>query len=100
MISEKLELKIYKELSGIWERMFMAVFRDAQTSVLYDSDKPEHILDKMKKLADPGQWVRTGIINETDKANLELMEYLLNDQAQKIEKYKSWKPENSPLYGK
>mgnify|MGYP006883742108 CR=1 FL=1 len=87
-----MELKAYKFLANTYAKMFMRVRNTAMNAVEYKKDKPEEVFEQMQHISNPAKWSYCGIISEEDKAVLEFVEYLLNDDYKEVNKYKFWEP--------
>lgn len=92
MPSDKFELKAYKMLATIYAGMFHTVRSTAMRCVEYRQDKPEEVMKEMEHIANPDKWDYCGLLNKDNKAVLETLEFLLDDDMGKIRIYNAWKP--------
>lgn len=60
--------------------------------VEYRQDKPEDVMKEMEHIADASKWDYSGLLNKEDKAVLETLEYLLDDDREEIRRYTHWEP--------
>ena len=58
----------------------------------HDNKTKEEVVEKFDNIANPAKWDKTGILRSEERAKLELLEYLLNDNLNEVSKYKEWKP--------
>lgn len=88
MEANNMKEKAYKRLAEIRGGMLMGLLQRARTHVEYNKEKPEEIFQFVEYLSKPEKWDYCGMLNATAKAEMELLEYLLDDERKKIEKYK------------
>lgn len=91
-MTTQMELKAYKILYETYLRMFMRIRTTACNCVEYRKDKPEEVFKEMEYISNPDKWDYCGILNKQDKAVLETLQYLLNDNNQEIQRYTGWQP--------
>lgn len=92
IMSEEMELKATKMLLNIYSGMFSSIRQTARNCVEYRKDKPDEVFKEMEHIANPAKWDYCGLLNKEDKAILETLEYLLNDDMKEVRKYKHWQP--------
>lgn len=86
MSSELMELKAWKLLAQIRGRMISTIVNKAQNKVEYCFDTLKEHQELMGYIANPAKWDYCGILNTEDKTQMELLEYLLEDEAKEIYK--------------
>lgn len=91
-MNKQMELKATKMLMKIYRSMFFQIRQRAMNCVEYRKDKPEDVYEQMAHIANPAKWDYSGLITKEDKAVLETLEYLLDDNQEEIYKYKEWNP--------
>jgi len=92
-MTEKMELKAYKLLAQIRSGMLERIKMEAMNKVEYCKDEPEESQKWMEYISNPDKWDYCGLLNKENKATLETIEYLLNDDMDELRRYKEWKPE-------
>ena len=90
-MTKDIEFKAYKLLSDIRGRMLSSIDSKAKIAVEYRKSKPEEMHEDFKYIADPAKWDHASILSKENKAVLEVLEYLLNDNQTEIRPYKEWK---------
>lgn len=92
-MSNEMELKAYKMLAQIRGSMLSSIRQRAMNKVEYGKiEKPEELTDLYEYIANPDKWEYCGLLSKEQKAILETLEYLLNDDQKEPFKYKEWKP--------
>lgn len=81
-----IELKAYKLLYQKKSQLLGAIRQQARNSFEYNKDKPEELLKKMEVIGESSLWDYHGIMNKTDIAIIEVLEYLIDDEATVIRK--------------
>ncbi len=92
MANEKMELKAYKLLAQLRGQMLGKISHEAKNKAEYLKDKPEEAQLWMEYISNPAKWDYCGLLSKEDKKVLETIEYLLNDEAKEIIRYKEWTP--------
>jgi len=90
--SEKMELKAYKLLAQLRYDMLSRIQNEARNKVEYRKDKPEESQQLLEYIANPAKWDHCGLLRKEDKKLLEILEFLLDDNAAEIRPYGEWKP--------
>lgn len=88
-----MQLKAYKMLAQIRGSMLNQVRQRAMNKVEYiKGEKPDELLELLTNIANPAKWSYCGLLSAEDKAILEVLEFLLNDEQKEVRKYYEWKP--------
>lgn len=90
--TKDIEIKAYKLLAEIRGNMLSKIQHQARICVEYKKEKPDELYEWFEYIANPDKWDYCGILKKEDKAVLEVLEYLLNDDEKELIKYKEWKP--------
>ena len=91
MKSEIAEVKIYKLLYGIQQNMLSRIMYDAQNIVQFSEGKPELTEKLINMITTPSKWDYYGFVSKEDKRLMEVLGYLLDDEAKDIGTYKDFK---------
>ena len=94
MENNLIKLKLYQLLAEIQKNMLNKIQREARNNVEYlkDNDKSDNAILWMEYISNPAKWEYSSILSKEDKKLLETIEYLLDDDADKICRYSEWKP--------
>ena len=86
-MAEKIEYKAYKLLAELRKSLLTKIVHEAKNKVQY-SDNPEDMKKWMEYISNPEKWDYSGIMRKEDLRIMEVLEYLVNDDANEIIKYK------------
>lgn len=89
--TDDIELKAWRRLAELRGLLLSSIRYKAQNTIEYQN-KPDEILEQMRRFASEYQWRKHGLIRETDAAELLLLEYLLNDNESEVRSFKDWQP--------
>lgn len=87
-----MELKAYKMLAELRGSMLSQIDRITKNNAEFRKDKPDELYEAIESIANPSKWDKHSIISKENIAVLEVLEFLLNDNQEKIHKYQEWKP--------
>lgn len=92
-MEDKITVKAKDMLLQIRSNMLASIQQRARNIVEYNKgDKPDEMLELFGNIANPAKWDYCGLLSKQDITTLEVLEYLLNDNQDKISRYKEWKP--------
>jgi len=92
MSNEKMELKAYKLLAEIRGSLLNQIIHDAKNKIQYKQDDIDELRTLAEYISNPKKWDYTGYIHKEDIKVMEVLEFLLNDDQEKIIPYKEWTP--------
>jgi len=81
---ENIELKAYKLLAKIRGKMLSKIQHEARNKVEFCKDKPEEYQKWIEYIANPEKWDYCGLLKKEEKKELEILEYLLDDNMKEI----------------
>ncbi len=84
--SNNIESKAYRLLAEIREKMLSRIIFEAKNHVEYKKDKPEDSQKFMEYISDASKWDYCGLLSKEDKAILEVLEYIVDDNQNDIRK--------------
>jgi hypothetical protein len=87
-MAEKIEYKAHKLLAELRKSLLTKIIHEAKNKVEYCQDKPEELKKWMEYISNPEKWDYCGIMRKEDLRVMEVLEYLVNDDANEIIKYK------------